>query len=254
MEDNNFNSLRKFRIVLPFAVFAMVIAVFAWRTQGFKAFTTYSYEFVKADPIGKPLPDNLFILKDDSSRVELNSLGNHYTLVGIVYLKCQIVCPIINQRLYEIYQVLELDSIDEEHSKPERTKSLSNKIQLMTLSFDYKRDSVSDLNAYKKLFFNDIKSNKGNKLSSTTAITELKEQLPSREKNWIFAVVDHPKESFIKRKLSEMGFWFFEYQPGMYNHSPYLYLMGPNGVIQKVYDPGKLSNHEIIVQLQNDVH
>lgn len=240
MKTKNHDSFQKFWVVLPFVVLAAVIVVLVWRTQGFSAFTSYSYEFAKADPIGEPLPDELFILRDDSSRVEFNALGNHYTLVGIVYLKCHMVCPIINQRLHEVYKELDLGSTEGESSNAEVTKSTSYNLQLMTLSFDSKKDSLSDLKAYKGIFFKDNNANS----NESTAL---------RGRNWSFAVVDHSEVSFIQQKLSQMGFWFFEYEPEMYNHSPYLYLIDPDGIIKQVYDPGKLSNRELIEQLKRDI-
>ncbi|MFA5670663.1 MAG: hypothetical protein WC967_15605 [Balneolaceae bacterium] len=241
MKTKNHSSPQRYWVILPFVVLAAVIVVLVWRTQGFSAFTSYSYEFVKAKPIGKTVPEDLFILKDDSSRVELNSLGNHYTLVGIVYLKCHMVCPIINQRLHEIYRDLDLGSTDDENSNLEGIKPTPYNLQLMTLSFDYKRDSLSDLKAYKRIFFKD--DNARNSDESATL----------RGRNWSFAVVEHSQESFIQQKLTQMGFWFYEYKSGMYNHSPYLYLIDPEGVIKQVYDPGKLSNRELIEQLKRDV-
>ena len=254
------------QMILPVVVLGCIVAVFSWQTHGFKAFTTYSYALEKASPIGKPFAEDFYVLSEDSSRFALFQNSDHYTLMGIVFLKCEMICTLINQRLFQVYQELEVEPVNEVPTKAmntpgqqaksssiESTSGLSEKLQVMTLSFDSERDDVADLIEYKGRFL-------GNDLSGVE--TDKKDEKPTDIKDsssmgnhnlWRFTVADGEDISEIRQKLLEAGFWFYKIMPGMYNHSPYLFLISPDGTVRNVYDPGRLSHSELMKLLKSDV-
>lgn len=258
--------MRLLPMLLPVIVLGGMVAAISWRTHGFEAFTTYSYALAKANPIGESFAEDFHVLSENGSRSVLFQESDHYTLMGIVFLKCEMICPLINQRLYQVYLELEMDLHNERpekaHEAPnqqsnskhlEAKSGLSEKLRILTLSFDRERDNVSDLIEYKSRFLgNDLMM--GTTYGPTINQAALKDPTaPENQSIWQFAVADIREKSVIRRKLLAAGFWFYEVMPGMYNHSPYLYLIDPDGVVRNVYDPGKKDHRELIAQLKADV-
>lgn len=252
--------------MVPLLVLGGLIWVFSWRTHGFKTFTTYSNALENANPIGKPFAEEFYVLSEDSSRSLLFQNSDHYTLVGIVFFKCEMICPLINQRLFQVYQEIELgpdnettaeaaDDRDQQDISPslKSISGLTGKLQVMTLSFDSKRDVVADLIEYKSRFLGDDLSEAESERDEINQSFTESLRIKNNRKQWQFAVADCRDVSVIRHKLLEAGFWYYEIMPGMFNHSPYLFLIGPDGTVRNVYDPGRLSHSELMERLKSDV-
>ncbi len=252
------------QMILPLVVLGCLVWIISWRTHGFGAFTTYSYALEEANPIGKPFAEDFYVLSEDSSRSLLFQESDHYTLVGIVFFKCEMICPLINQRLFQVYQEIELepdnettaessDGRDQQDNSPslKSISGLSGKLQVMTLSFDSKRDNVTDLMEYKSRFLGDDLSEADSDEINQTYPESLR--IKDNRKQWQFTVADCRDVLVTRQKLLEAGFWYYEVMPGMFNHSPYMFLIGPDGTVRNVYDPGRLSHSELMGRLKSDV-
>ncbi len=254
------------QVMLPLVVVGCLVLVFSWRTHGFEAFTTYSNALEKASPIGKPFAEDFYVLSEDSSRSLLFQESDHYTLVGIVFFKCEMICPLINQRLFQVYREIELEPVNETPTEamdapeqednspsPKSTSGLFGKLQVMTLSFDSKRDDVADLIEYKSRFLGNDLDEVGTDSNDINPADPESLRMRDNHRQWLFTVADCRDVSETRQKLLEAGFWYYEVMPGMFNHSPYMFLIGPDGTVRNVYDPGRLSHTELMGRLKSDV-
>lgn len=103
--------------------------LYAW-TQGFTAFTSYSYALDEAGPLPRPAPSILFIDQFGSER-SLESLRGRYVLLHAFYGDCFTVCPMVMERLRETYAGL--------------TDAQRNKLVILSITVDPERDSTERL-------------------------------------------------------------------------------------------------------------
>lgn len=85
-------------LLAPLVVLAAWLAVGAWWTQGFQAFTSFAAARVAAGPTPRPAPA-LDVIDEHGARWDAGAPGDRYNLVQPMYLSCATACPIAMSRL-----------------------------------------------------------------------------------------------------------------------------------------------------------
>lgn len=199
------------KILIPILSFAICLSVIWYWTHGFSAFTVFTYTLTEAGKIPREFPDVRFVNQNDSV---FNIRDKHkYILMNFVYLNCPSVCHKVNNKLEEIYHLID-------------TNIIPSKLEFVTVSFDMKNDDVSKIEKYRGFFGDDIGG-------------------------WSFALPYQKSEGDFRSMLKNIGIWAHQVpQTGIINHSIYLYLISPDNKIIKVFDPARTTNSSIINQIE----
>jgi protein SCO1/2 len=202
-------------ILIPFLMLAACFAgLWKW-TNGFEAFTVFSYTLQDAGSIPRSFPDIPMI--NQNGKVFHIKNEHKYVLVNFVYLDCPGVCERIDNRLEKIYQSMN------------REDALS-KIKFITISFDPQDDNLQRLKAYHHLLGTDLSG-------------------------WDFAIPYQTGQSEFKLYLQEAGVWMYKIPAtGIINHSIYIFLISPDNKIVQVFNPARESNTDIAEKIQSCVN
>lgn len=200
--------------ILPFLTLALAVFGIGVWTRGFSAFTVFSHTLAAAGEIPRPI-ENLAMVDQDGKSFRLGE-KHKFTLINFVYLNCPYVCHKINNRLEGIYTTL-------------RKKSIPEKLELLTVSFDTERDDIIKIKRYRRTF--------GEKLTG-----------------WTFALPDRVSKAQFNRFLNDMGVWA-KAAPGkaLINHSIYLFLVSPEEKIIHIFDPAREDDAQILATLKRHI-
>ncbi len=200
------------RALIPILSLSICLSVFWQWTDGFSAFTVFSYTLNKAGEMPRAFP-SLKIITQDSAIVDLEEVPK-FKLLNFVYLNCPYACHKINNRIGEIYPFFN------DSSKKEV------EVEFYTLSFDLERDHLQKIKNYRSLYGDEIE-------------------------HWTFALPFQFTNQEFQRLLKEIGIWAYKApENGMINHSLYLYLISPENKIIKIFDPTREKNGYIIQEIR----
>jgi len=177
------------------------IAVLFYSTDQFQAFTAEQARRVK---IVKKAPKLLDVAIQDSN-AEFSSLSDYkgkYMIATFVYTSCGDVCPVVEMNLKEIYSSLP-------------NHLLEDKIQLLSISFDPKRDTPGHLEHYRELFQADGDA---------------------------WKMVRIPNQQELDALLEQTGVIVIPTEQG-FEHNAAFYLIDPNGRLIQIFDynaPGQV--------------
>lgn len=97
---------RRLGAYLPAAMAAGTwIALGAWWTHGFAAFTSFSAAVEAAGPLPRPAP-RFDVIDQEGRSLDLGARGTGYRLVQVMYLNCPDVCPMAMSRLRRVAAAL----------------------------------------------------------------------------------------------------------------------------------------------------
>lgn len=200
------------RLLPPLVALLLCVSILWVWTDGFRAFTVFSYALNQAGPLPRAFPDAVFV-NQDGATFHLQD-KKKFVLVNFVYLDCPDVCHKINNRLEGIYRKLAGGIIPAD-------------LELLTISFDLQRDNVRKIKSYKQLF--------GEGLSG-----------------WTFALPEGMTQESFDQFLRTLGVWARRVPgTAIINHSIYQFLVAPNGEIVKVFDPAREDDRQIIEELKS---
>lgn len=198
-------------IVKPLIVLSICILAIAVWTRGFTSFSIFSYTLNAAGSLPREL--SRFSMIDHSGKIFEIHNKKKYILLNFVYLNCPNVCHKVNNRLENIYKSLSPNLIPEE-------------LELITVSFDLKHDSVLKIKNYRKRFDTSIRG-------------------------WTFAIPNTNSEIVLQNYLQSLGVWAMApADREIINHSIYLFLISPENQIIKVFDPARENDEQIIKSLE----
>jgi protein SCO1/2 len=81
------------------------IALGAWWTHGYSAFTAFSAAVAAAGPLPRPAPR--FVVIDQAGRtIDLGARDGAYRLIQAMYLRCPDICPLAMSRLQRLAAAL----------------------------------------------------------------------------------------------------------------------------------------------------
>lgn len=203
------------KILIPvFSFFICFGVIWAW-TDGFNAFTIFSYTLKEAGEPPRAFPELELI--DENGEVFSLKQKDKYVIVNFVYLDCPYVCHKVNNRIEEIHDMF----------SPEIVPS---NLEFVTISFDFERDDVKKIKNYRNLFDSDINA-------------------------WTFALPYHSNVESFSKTLKDIGVWTYQFpETGLINHSIYLFLLSPEGEIIKVIDPARNDNAAIVSQISQCIN
>lgn len=182
----------------------------AW-TNGFSTFTIFSFTLKRAGDVPRKFPD--FEWQNQDGSVFRLADKHKYLLVNFVYLDCPDVCHKVNNRLENIYHRLE-------------SSWIPGSLELVTISFDTRRDGLEKIRKYRNFFGKDIGG-------------------------WSFALPYGASQQQFDAFLQKAGVWVYEMPAtGLINHSVYLFLLSPDGDVIKIFDPAREDDSSIINQLK----
>ncbi|MBS1746396.1 MAG: SCO family protein [Bacteroidetes bacterium] len=200
------------KILIPLCALAICIAVIWKWTLGFSSFTIFSYTLNAAGNIPRTFPD-IALINQDGKVFHLTDKHN-YVLVNFVYLDCPSVCHKVNNQIEQIYH--QFDS-----------RTVPSKLEFVTVSFDLEHDGINKIKKYRTYFGKNIDG-------------------------WNFALPYNYTQSNFNSFLHNVGIWKYSVpETGIINHSIYLFLIGPDGKIVKVFDPARESNNTIAQQINS---
>lgn len=198
------------KVLIPLCALALSIAVIWKWTLGFSSFTIFSYTLNVAGNIPRVFPD-ITLMNQDGKVFHLND-KHKYVLVNFVYLDCPSVCHKVNNQIEQVYHLFD-------------SSTVPSKLEFVTVSFDLAHDGISKIKKYRSYFGNDIDG-------------------------WAFAIPYHYSQASFNSFLQNVGIWKYSVPAtGIINHSIYLFLVGPDGKIVKVFDPARDSNNTIAEQI-----
>lgn len=199
-------------LIPPLLTFTMCLIAISWWTMGFSAFTVFSQTLLQAGPLPRAFP--AFRLVDQDGKDFDLKAPHPAVLVNFVYLDCPSACHVVNNRLEGIYQKLK-DSL------------IPSKLQLLTISFDLKRDDVSRIKGYSHQLCGDVSG-------------------------WTFALPLGLDQGELNYLLKALGIWAYPRpDSGAINHSLYLFLVAPDDQIVQVFDPAREEDEAIIAALNS---
>jgi protein SCO1/2 len=198
------------KILIPLLALAVSIAVIWKWTMGFSSFTIFSYTLSEAGDLPRTFPD-ISLINQDGKVFHLND-KHKYVLVNFVYLDCPSVCHKVNNQIEQVYHLFD-------------SATVPAKLEFVTVSFDLENDGIEKMKKYRSYFGNDIGG-------------------------WSFALPYNYSQAAFNSFLHRMGIWkYMVPATGIINHSIYLFLVGPDGRIVKVFDPSRDSNQTIAQQI-----
>ena len=203
------------RILIPvFSFFICFAVIWTW-TDGFNAFTIFSYTLEEAGETPRPFP--IFELIDDNGELFSIRDKQNYVVVNFMYLDCPFVCHKVNNRIEEIYDMFSPETVPDN-------------LEFVTISFDLERDDVKKIKNYRNLFDTDIKG-------------------------WTFALPYQSNTQRFTETLRDIGVWTYQIpETGAINHSIYLFLVSPDNEIIKVLDPARSDNDAIVQQINQCIN
>ena len=203
------------RILIPVFSFLICFAViWAW-TDGFSAFTIFSYTLKEAGETPRPFPE--FQLINENGEVFSITDKHKYLVVNFMYLDCPLVCHKVNNRIEEIYDMFDPETVPDN-------------LEFVTISFDLEHDDVQKIKNYRNLFDADIKG-------------------------WTFALPYQSSKEDFNEALRNIGVWTYQIpETGAINHSIYLFLISSENEIIKVIDPARNDNAAIISQINQCIN
>ena len=203
------------RILIPVFSFLICFAViWAW-TDGFSAFTIFSYTLKEAGETPRPFPE--FQLINENGEVFSFTDKHKYLVVNFMYLDCPLVCHKVNNRIEEIYEMFDPETVPDN-------------LEFVTISFDLEHDDVQKIKNYRNLFDADIKG-------------------------WTFALPYQSSKEDFNEALRNIGVWTYQIpETGAINHSIYLFLISSDNEIIKVIDPARNDNAAIISQINQCIN
>lgn len=210
-----YKELKRLRqIFIPIFTFAICIGSIGWWTYGFKAFTVFSYTLKEASPLNQIFPD-IQLINHNGEEFHIKD-KNKYKLVNFVYLNCPSVCHKVNNKLENIYHLMD-------------STIVPSQIEFITISFDLKNDDIEKIKLYRNHFGNDIEG-------------------------WIFALPYQTNQKDFDTFLKNIGVWIYKNpRTGIINHSTSLYLLSPNNEVVKIFDPNRSDNQDITQEIQQCV-
>lgn len=199
------------KIVIPILALGLCFGVFGFVTNGFQTFTVYSKTLHQAGPVPRAIPDLQLIDQDGNPFVFQDR--EKYVLLNFMYISCPNACHIVNNRISEIYQLVE-------------ASGMQNYVEMLTITFDTENDNLQAIKNYRNNFAPEADS-------------------------WTFAIPIHNSKEKFNSKLKEFGLWVYQLpESRIINHSLYLFLISPDNRIVSVYDPVRLNNEQIIRDIQ----
>lgn len=198
------------KILIPVLSLAICLSI-VWKwTDGFSAFTIFTYTLNEAGNTPREFPD--FKMIDQDSNVFDLKNKHKYVLINFVYLDCPYICHKISNRIDDIYHLSDKAIVPK-------------KLEFVTVSFDPERDSIKKIRNYRSGFGSDING-------------------------WAFALPYQYNKQKFTRILRSIGVWTHQVpQTGMINHSLYLFLVSPENKIVRIFDPAREDDHTIIEQI-----
>lgn len=194
-------------ILIPLATAVVCILAISQWTDGFRAFTVFSYTLNKAGDMPRSFPD-MELMNQEGEKFRIRDEGK-YVLTNFVYLNCPDVCHKVNNRLETIYHLIP-------------SEYFSDDLKFVTISFDPERDDVDRIKKYRNLFDKDDIS------------------------GWDFAIPYHSRFGNLDEYLKDAGIWAVPAPASrMINHSVYIFLISPENKVITVFDPGRESDEEI---------
>lgn len=194
-------------ILIPLLAAALCITVLSKWTDGFRAFTVFSYTLNKAGEMPRTFPD-MELVNQEGEKFHIKD-KHKYILVNYVYLNCPDVCHKVNNRLETIYHL-----IPKEH--------FTSDLEFVTVSFDPERDDIDRIKKYRNLFDKDDIS------------------------GWNFAIPSQTQFHDLNHYLKDAGIWAVPAPvSGMINHSVYIFLISPDNKVVATFDPARESDEEI---------
>lgn len=198
------------QILIPLFSLAVCTGILWKWTDGFSAFTIYSYTLKEAGPAPRPFPDILFV--NQNGHVFDLRTERKYVLINFVYLNCPGVCQKIDNRLEDIYHLMD-------------TTLVPSQLQFVTVSFDLKNDDIPKIKMYRSMLGTGING-------------------------WTFALPYQTSGNEFHRFLQKVGIWEYRIpETGLINHSVYMFLVSPQSNIVKIFDPARETNSAIIEQI-----
>lgn len=202
--------MKIYKNLLP--VFALGVCVYilsAW-TQGFRAFTVFSYTMEEAGPLPRTFPD-LRLTDQSGNSFEIQDLRS-YTLLNFVYLNCPFVCHKVNNQLEEIYQAT-------------AGRLPIGELRFLTVSFDLENDNIGKIEKYRSYFGDDID-------------------------DWTFALPRQTDETELRAILKNAGIWINKNpETGRIDHSVHIFLLSPDHQIIRVFDPARADPHSMTEEI-----
>jgi protein SCO1/2 len=198
------------KILIPISALVICVAVLWKWTYGFTAFTVYSYTLKEAGNIPRAFPD--FQMLDQDGNVFHLKDQHKFVLINFVYLDCPYACHKVNNQIEQIYHLFSPAVVPE-------------KLEFVTVSFDLKNDNITKIKNYRNHFGNDING-------------------------WNFAMPYQTNQQDFIRVLRKIGIWIYAIpETGFTNHSLYLFLISPQNMIIKTFDPARDNNATIIEEI-----
>jgi len=121
---------RIWSLVPAASVLAVWMALIAWWTMGFRAFTTDGHALLSAGSLPRPAP-SIRLLEPSGTITATDQLRGRYVLLTFMYLGCPDVCRIVEAQLH-----VALAALDE---------LVPARLVVVSLSFDPGRDSFAAL-------------------------------------------------------------------------------------------------------------
>lgn len=201
--------MKKFIIPILSLIICTTV-IWKW-TFGFNDFTIFSYTLTKAGKIPREFPK--INLVDQHGKVFNIDNKKKYILINFVYLNCPNVCHKVNNKLEEIYHLID-------------TNIVPSQLEFVTVSFDVKNDNIERIEKYRSYFGNNIDG-------------------------WTFALPYQVNEKDFQQFLQSIGIWAYKMpESNIINHSIYLFLISPENKIIKTFDPARETNAFIIEQIE----
>lgn len=198
------------KILIPvFALGICLTVIWKW-TLGFTAFTVFTYTLDNAGDIPRAFPDIPLI--SQNNQVFHIKDKDKFVLVNFVYLNCPYVCHKVNNQIEQIYHLFDNQTVPSE-------------LEFVTVSFDLKNDDIQKIKKYRSYFGTDIGG-------------------------WTFALPYRTNQIMFDTFLKDAGIWKYSLPAtGIINHAIYLFLIGPDNKIVKVFDPARDTNQSIAEQI-----
>ncbi|OQY96488.1 MAG: hypothetical protein B6D37_01895 [Sphingobacteriales bacterium UTBCD1] len=198
------------RVLIPVVALTICFTVIWKWTLGFSAFTVFSYTLQQAGTLPRTFPD-LAMISQDKEVFHLKD-KHKYVLLNFVYLNCPYVCHKVNNQLERIYHLFD-------------SATVPSRLEFVTVSFDLGNDDVTKIKKYREYFGTDIPG-------------------------WTFALPYQTNQQAFDTFLHHIGIWKYTVPAtGIINHSLYLYLIGPDNKIVRVFDPARENDNSVYEQI-----